>query len=224
MASTLKITYRKTGSLKPDKKNPKVHPPEQVTALAAAITEFGFTQPILTDGATIVAGEGRWLAARKLRLSEVPTIQVSGLGSEERRLALLVADNKLPTMGRWDQRKLDRVLKQIAKSDTDVKLTGFTDEDVARLADDLAEDVMSRVSESGPRGKTAPRTTYESEDSDRSEDDQMVTIAVVVTPDERDEIMEVLNEIRAELKKGAKLGDALYALVKHWIKTHKRSK
>lgn len=213
----LSVAYVKTASLQPDKKNPKVHPPEQITALAAAITEFGFTQPILTHGKTIVAGEGRWLAAKRAKLAEVPIIALDGLGDEGRRLALLVADNKLPTMGRWDQKKLDRVLKLVAKSGAEISITGFTDEDYARLTDDLAEDVMREVSDTSPRSGRVSRTSYEAEDEPDPE--QMVTIAVVVTPDQRDLIMEVLNEVRESGRnKKWKLGDALHYVCQLWRK------
>ena len=52
------------------KNNPRVYSPEQVARIAASITEFGFTNPILIDGRMgIIAGHGRLLAAQKLGLA-----------------------------------------------------------------------------------------------------------------------------------------------------------
>jgi hypothetical protein len=61
--------------LVPYTKNPRTHSDAQVAQIAASIAEFGFNNPILVDTkAGIIAGHGRLLAARKLRLKEVPVI------------------------------------------------------------------------------------------------------------------------------------------------------
>jgi ParB-like chromosome segregation protein Spo0J len=55
--------------------NPRTHTPEQVAQVAASIAEFGFVNPILvgTDK-VLIAGHARLLAAKRLRMSEVPVI------------------------------------------------------------------------------------------------------------------------------------------------------
>ncbi len=70
-----------TDKLVPYDKNPRTHSPEQVNQIAASIAEFGFLNPILVDTAAgIIAGHGRLLAARKLRLGEVPVVVLDHLG------------------------------------------------------------------------------------------------------------------------------------------------
>ena len=60
-------------ALIPYANNARTHGDEQVAQIAASIREFGFTNPVLTDGARgIIAGHGRRLAARKLGMAEVP--------------------------------------------------------------------------------------------------------------------------------------------------------
>ena len=60
--------------------NSRVHSEDQVAQIAASIREFGFTNPILVDeDNNLIAGHGRLLAARKLNMTEVPAITVTGL-------------------------------------------------------------------------------------------------------------------------------------------------
>lgn len=72
--------------------NSRTHSDAQVAQLTASIREFGFTNPVLVDDANnLIAGHGRVLAARKLGLTEVPAIIVTGLDDRKRR-ALIIAD------------------------------------------------------------------------------------------------------------------------------------
>ena len=75
--------------------NARTHSDAQVAKIAASIVEFGFTNPVLTDGANgIVAGHGRVLAAKKLGLTQVPVIDLTHLSAAQRK-AYVIADNKL---------------------------------------------------------------------------------------------------------------------------------
>src|ERR1700692_4152680 len=81
--------------LKAYERNSRTHTDEQIAKVAASITRFGFTNPILaTDDGTIVAGHGRLLAARQLGMTAVPVIVVTGWTEDERR-AYVIADNQL---------------------------------------------------------------------------------------------------------------------------------
>jgi hypothetical protein len=105
--------------------NPRVHSPEQVARIAASITEFGFTNPILIDGHKgIIAGHGRLLAAQKLGLAVVPTIALRGLSDAQKR-ALIIADNKLALGSTWDNDLLAGMLGDLKLEGFDLSLTGF---------------------------------------------------------------------------------------------------
>ena len=66
--------------LVPFEKNARTHSDAQVAQIAGSIAEFGFTSPILVDShAGIIAGHGRFLAARKLDLPQVPVIVLGHL-------------------------------------------------------------------------------------------------------------------------------------------------
>src|ERR1022692_4265780 len=83
--------------------NPRTHSPQQVAQIAAAIREWGWTNPILVGADNdIIAGHARLLAARQLGLNEVPVILLGHL-SEAQRRALVVADNQLALNAGWDE-------------------------------------------------------------------------------------------------------------------------
>jgi len=122
-----KIKKKAVGSLRPNPKNVRRHSPGQIKALANAIRQFGFTNPILVDGGGLVlAGHGRLEAANLLGLEQVPVIELNDLSQEEAR-AFAIADNKLGDRSSWDWDLLKVELGELASLDLDldVSLTGF---------------------------------------------------------------------------------------------------
>lgn len=111
--------------------NSRTHSDAQVAQLAASIREFGFTNPVLVDDANnLIAGHGRVLAARKLGLTEVPAIIVTGLDDRKRR-ALIIADNKLALNAGWDEQALRVELEDLAGDYGE--LMGFSEDELAAL-------------------------------------------------------------------------------------------
>jgi ParB-like chromosome segregation protein Spo0J len=99
--------------LKPYAKNAKTHGAEQVAKIAASMAEFGWTTPVLVDGAgEVIAGHGRILAAAQLGLPEVPVIVLGHLTEAQRR-AYRLADNKLTELGGWDDTLLGEELRDL---------------------------------------------------------------------------------------------------------------
>jgi ParB-like chromosome segregation protein Spo0J len=96
----LSIVYRKISHLKPYARNARTHSRKQVKQIAAAIGEFGFTNPILIDeNDQIIAGHGRVQAAKLLGLVEVPTVQIGHLSATQKS-AYILADNRLAEKSR----------------------------------------------------------------------------------------------------------------------------
>lgn len=111
--------------------NSRTHSEEQVAQLAASIREFGFTNPVLVDDKNnLIAGHGRLLAARKLKMDEVPAVVVTGLDDRKRR-ALVIADNKLALNAGWDQDALKVELEDLFGDFGE--LMGFSEEEFAEL-------------------------------------------------------------------------------------------
>ena len=116
-------------------KNSRTHSDEQVTQIAKSITEFGFTNPVLTDGENgIIAGHGRVMAARKLGMDTVPCIELAGLSDTQKR-AYIIADNKLALNASWDDKLLALELTELKELRFDLELTGFSLDEIASLLD-----------------------------------------------------------------------------------------
>ena len=105
----------------------------QVAQIAASIREFGWTNPVLVDGASgIIAGHGRVLAARKLGLERVPVIELAHM-SEAQKRAYVLADNQLALNAGWDEALLRLELADLSELGFDLGLIGFGAGELERL-------------------------------------------------------------------------------------------
>jgi len=105
--------------------NPRTHSGKQISQIAASIKEFGFTNPILTDGKNgVIAGHGRLLAAKELGIDVVPVIELSHL-SDIQKIAYVLADNKISENSGWDQDKISEELGCLSADGFDIFVTGF---------------------------------------------------------------------------------------------------
>src|SRR6266403_99263 len=126
----LSIVYRKISELKPYPRNARTHSRKQVKLIAAAITEFGFTNSVLIDESDqIIAGHGRVQAAKLLGLAEVPTVQIANLSATQKR-AYILADNRLAEKAGWDREILAVELQSLLADDFVVDVTGFEAPDI----------------------------------------------------------------------------------------------
>jgi len=117
--------------------NSRTHSDQQIAQLAAAIREFGFTNPVLVDEENnLIAGHGRLLAARKLKMDQVPSIVVAGL-DDRRRRALVIADNKLALNAEWDVEALGVELDDLAEEFGE--LMGFSQDELVALMTKVEE-------------------------------------------------------------------------------------
>lgn len=124
----IQIEYRETASLIPYANNSRTHSDEQVNQVASSIKEFGFTNPVLIDEqGGIIAGHGRVMAAKKLGLTEVPTITLAGLTKAQVK-AYVIADNQLALNSGWDLDALKLEVESLSEMEFDISLLGF-DED-----------------------------------------------------------------------------------------------
>ena len=94
------------GKIKPNSRNSKKHSAKQIRQIANSILAFGFTNPLLiSEDGELIAGHGRYEAAKLVGLVEVPVIVVPGLSPAKRR-ALAIADNKIAQNSKWDRTRL----------------------------------------------------------------------------------------------------------------------
>lgn len=143
------IVNKSVTELIPYARNSRTHSDEQVSQIMASIKEFGFTNPILTDGQNgIIAGHGRVMAAQRMKIDKVPTIELSHLTSAQKK-AYIIADNKLALNSGWDEDMLKIELVELDDMGFDYSELGFDFEfDVEDIEEEEEEikDISSKGS------------------------------------------------------------------------------
>jgi hypothetical protein len=130
-----KVEVVEIDELLPYSNNPKEHPDEQVEKIASSIKNFGWDQPIVVDADNeIIKGHGRFKAAKRLGLDEVPIIRQEDLSDAEARAAR-IADNKTAESP-WDDELLATEVDMITDvDDIDETALGFDDDELDDVLD-----------------------------------------------------------------------------------------
>lgn len=126
-----KIKLVHVDAIKLNPKNRNHHPEAQVLRLASIIKDTGFRRPCTVSNRTglLVCGEGRYLAAKRLGLTEIP-VMFQDYDSAEQEFADSIADNAID---KWSLLDTEGIIE-------DVKLFGDLDEDLLGLKDPLESD------------------------------------------------------------------------------------
>ena len=133
----MEVTNKHIDLLIPYAKNARVHDDAQIAQIAGSIKEFGFNNPVLIDKDNgIIAGHGRVMAARKLGLTEVPTILLDHL-NETQRKAYILADNRIAINSTWDNEMLSLELMDI-KDDVSLAMLGFNVDELDALLKEIS--------------------------------------------------------------------------------------
>jgi site-specific DNA-methyltransferase (adenine-specific) len=145
----LKIEYVDINSIKPYKKNAKLHPQEQIEQIKKSIEKFGMDDPIGIWKDEIVEGHGRLIACKQLGYEEVPIIRLDHLTDEERK-AYTLAHNKLTMNSDFD---IDILNDELMNFDTiDMSDFGFDLDLGMEKEQEIIEDEVPDVPEE-PKAK-----------------------------------------------------------------------
>lgn len=149
----MQIEELKTADLIPYANNARTHTEDHIEQIAAAILEFGWTNPVLVGGENgIVAGHGRVRAAKLLEdrgesifyppdkdgvrveipKGCVPAINAAGWTNEQKR-AYILADNQLALNAGWDEDLLKVELAALDECGFDLSLIGFDEDELSSL-------------------------------------------------------------------------------------------
>jgi DNA modification methylase len=131
-ASTMKLKRLAIEKVIPYARNPR-HNEAAVDKVAASIQEFGWKQPIVVDAnGVIVAGHTRYLAAKRLKLAQVPVIVADDLTPAQVK-AYRLADNRTHDDSSWNDELLALELQDLDMADFNLELTGFGDDEICQL-------------------------------------------------------------------------------------------
>jgi hypothetical protein len=130
----MEIKNIKIGMLFSNERNPRVHGKNQIKALVKSIKAFGFNNPLLIDRDNkIIAGHGRFMAAKEVGLKELPCIKLDHL-SDSKKKAFIIADNNIALKSSWDYDILIDEIKEIDVGDIDT--LGFSTREIKNFTDE----------------------------------------------------------------------------------------
>jgi len=157
------ISYLAISELIPAPDNPRKHDRAQVGIIAKSIKAFGFNTPLLIDKyRRIVAGHGRYEAAKLLCLTHVPVVCLDHLTETEAK-AYRIADNQSATRSKWNDFELATQLKEMSElelsfdigalgfdlPELDIRIQSLDDPDEADKADEFEAATGPTVSATG---------------------------------------------------------------------------
>ncbi|WP_278029118.1 site-specific DNA-methyltransferase [Roseicyclus salinarum] len=162
-----KVVHKPIDDLRPYGRNNRIHTAKSIAKLKASIAQFGFVVPILADaGGAIIAGHGRWEAAKANGLKTVPVVVADHLSEAEVR-ALRIADNKLAELSDWNEEALRLEFSDLlelgleGELDFDLTITGFETPEIDLViggAPDASASEPETVEEPDPEAPTVTRS------------------------------------------------------------------
>ena len=104
-------------------RNPVVHPDTDVAKMAGLLTEFGCRPPLLIqrEGAIIVDGHLRYLAALKLGWDIIPVILCDNWTHEQVKAYRITSRNSA-TWAKWDEQLLELEVSELKNTNFNVDL------------------------------------------------------------------------------------------------------
>lgn len=126
--------------LKPNPRNPNIHPKEQIELLAEIIKKSGWRAPITVSivSGLIVKGHGRLMAAELLGCKTVP-VDFQYYENESLELADLMADNRISELSEIDNKKLLNLFEEFDSGEVEFSLSGYDEKFYKELAHSFDE-------------------------------------------------------------------------------------
>ena len=142
----------------PNPRNPNQHSPKQIKLLANIIKSQGWRNTIVISDRSgfIVKGHGRLLAAQEGEMELAP-VEYQQYESEAEEYADMIADNRIAELSEMAEESLHDLLSEMADTDIDLTLTGFDEEELDRLIEDLKAETDEDEEDVEEEKKELPR-------------------------------------------------------------------
>jgi hypothetical protein len=138
----MKIVRKKLTDLHPAERNVRIHSEKQVTEFVRSLESFGQIRPIVVDeDNTILAGNGLYAALMAKGETSADCYVMTGLSENEKK-KLMLADNKIYSLGVDDMDVFEQFLKELGD---DLEIPGYDEELLKTITADL-EDVDEMLS------------------------------------------------------------------------------
>lgn len=127
-----------TEALRPNPRNPRQHPEDQITRLMASLRTDGQTKPIVArkENLMLIAGHGVHQAATRLGL---PRLNVVLMDVDQKTAdRIMLGDNRHSDLSTSDQERVAELLREIDEQDW--LATGYAPEEASKLFDTISSD------------------------------------------------------------------------------------
>lgn len=131
----MKTIMIQLSELKPPEKNCRVHTDRQLKEIIRSVEMFGQIRPIVIDENNVMlCGNGLYEAMKQMGKAEAACYQVKSLSEAEKK-KLMLADNKVYTLGTDNLEVFDEWLRELE----DVDIPGFDEDLLQTLLADTPE-------------------------------------------------------------------------------------
>ncbi|WP_298029711.1 ParB/Srx family N-terminal domain-containing protein [uncultured Dysosmobacter sp.] len=131
----MKIIKKPLADLRRPPKNVRIHSDKQITEFKRSIEMFGQIRPIVIDEAgTILAGNGLYDALCAMGRTEADCYVAAGL-SESQKKKLMLADNRIFSLGVDDIQGFDEIIAEL----DDLDVPGYDEDLLKTLTADLGD-------------------------------------------------------------------------------------
>ena len=135
----MKILKVDLAALKSPEKNVRKHNEKQINEFCRSLEKFGQIRPVVIDENNVVyCGNGLVEAARALRWKQVEVLKKTGM-SEADKKKLMIADNRIYTLGFDDFENINSIIEEIG----DFDIPGFDTETLEAMFGDIEEEIES---------------------------------------------------------------------------------
>lgn len=135
----MKITKVNVDTLKSPEKNVRKHNEKQIKELARSIEKFGQIRPVVIDEKNVVyCGNGLVEAAKVAGWKQVEVLKKTGM-SEADKKKLMIADNRIYTLGFDDFENINSIIEEIG----DFDIPGFDTETLEAMFGDIEDEIES---------------------------------------------------------------------------------
>lgn len=133
----MRIVTKKLSHLRHPEINSRIHPEKQIAEFRRSVAKFGQIRPLVIDERNVIwIGNGLYDAFVSMGWTEAACMVVSDL-SESDKKKLMLADNRLFSLGVDDMDAFDAILKELGEDLLDIP--GYDDELLETLSASVAE-------------------------------------------------------------------------------------
>jgi len=166
----MKVTRMKLSALKLPEKNVRIHSEKQTKEFVRSLEAFGQIRPIVVDESyTILAGNGLYAALMAKGETEADVLVMKGLSENEKK-KLMLADNKIYSLGVDDMDVFEEFLRDLGD---DLEIPGYDLELLETITADMSDvDEMisgyGTVSDSTREQIAATAERYEAQEAEHA--------------------------------------------------------